>query len=273
MKTFLTTLLILLTAMIVNASQNTHLNNHLRFKGTLVNCLSGDVLNCNGGADGHHVYEEEIKCPIGGEKFKAFYLGTHSTYGRHLDWEPVSYMRFPVPIPVCPSHGFVVTKKDYSKEELEKMKKIVESKTYKDIYAQKHATFYLFAKIKELNEEKFDDYWWLYLNATWEADNCKNIVRYKEYALESISAGKKRLAELKDSDESYWVLKTVIADLYRRTGDFKSSQELVDKFGEPSLKDKEANDFFKLAKKLLQKAVTEKNTNRVPISDGRDKFK
>lgn len=266
-------LLMLLMAMMVNASQSRPSNDQVRFTGTLANCFTGDVLNCSGGADGHHVYEEEIKCPLGDEKFKAFYLGTHSTYGLHLDWEPVSYMRFPVPIPVCPNHGLVVTKKTYSKEELAKLKNVVESKTYKDIYAQKHATFYLYAKIKELNEEKFDDYWWLYLNATWEADNCKNAVRYKEYALETIEAGKKRLAELKDSEELYWILKTVTAEMYRRMGDFKSSQELVDKYGTPSLGDKESNEFFLLAKSLLQKAIKEKNTDRVPIRDVKDKIK
>lgn len=116
-----------------------------------------------------------------------------------------------------------------------------------------------------MNEEKFDDYWWLYLNATWEADNCKNKVRYKEYALETISAGNKRLAELKDSEETYWVLKTVIADMYRRIGDFKTAQESVDKYGAPSLADKESNEYFLLAKNLLQKAVKEKNIDRVPI--------
>lgn len=272
MTKFLIIIVVLLTATIANAGENTLFSNHL-FTETTMNCFAGDVLNCNGGADGHHVYEEETKCPMGGERFRAFYLGTHSTYGRHLDWEPVSYMRFPIPIPVCPSNGFVIAKKDYSKEELERLKKVIESKTYRDIYAQKHATYYLYAKIKELNEDKFDDYWWLYLNATWEADNCKNNVRYKEYALEVIAAGKKRLAEMKDSEELFWVLKTVTADMYRRIGDFKSSQELIDKYGEPSLKDNESNDFFKLAKKLLQKAVKEKNTDRVPISDARNEFK
>jgi len=273
MKEPLGILLILFAASIVNASPGFLSGNLTFFNMTETNCLAGDVLNCYRSADGHHIYEEEIKCPIGNEKFKALYLGTHSTYGTHLDWEPVSYMRFPVPIPVCPSNGFVVAKKDYSKEELEKLKQVIESKTYKDLYAQKHATFYLYAKLKELSQEKSDDYWWLYLNATWEADHCKNKVRYKEYALETIASGKKRLAELNDSDEEFWVLKTVTADLYRRTGDFKASQELIDKYGEPSLKDKEANDFFKLAKRLLQKAVTEKNVNRVPISDVRDSLK
>ena len=273
MKKFLGLLLILFPVTLVNANQNMLFSERTIFNITETNCFAGDVLNCSGGADGHHIYEKEAVCPVGGEKFKAFYLGTYSTYGRHLDWEPVSYMRFPVPLPVCPSNGFVLAKEEYSKEETEKFKKVVESKTYKDLYAQRHATYFLFAKIKELNEEKFDDYWWLYLNATWEADNCKNKVRYKEYALEAISAGNKRLAELKDSEEVYWVLKTVTADLYRRIGDFKSSQELIDKYGEPALKDKEANEYFKLAKTLLQKAVKEKNTERVAIADVRDNIK
>ena len=266
-------LLLVSFATVVNANQNIWFSSQTVFNMTKVNCLAGDVLNCTGGADGHHIYEKETECPIGGEKFKARYLGTYSTYGRHLDWEPVSYMRFPVPLPVCPSNGFVVTEEKYSKEESEKLKKVIESKSYKDLYAKKHATYYLYAKIKELNEEKFDDYWWLYLNATWEADNCKDKARYKEYALQTISAGNKRLAELKASEELYWVLKIVTADMYRRTGDFKSSQELIDKMGEPSLKDNEANDFFKLAKKLLQKAVKEKNTDRVPIRDARNAIK
>jgi hypothetical protein len=274
MKPFLAVLLLLFAAGILNANQNVFISDQSIFSSLNgSSCFSGDVLNCNGGADGHHVYEEEVKCPVGGEQFKAFYLGTHSTYGRHLDWEPVSYMRFPVPIPVCPSNGFVMAKKDHTKEELQALKAVIESKPYKDLYAQKHATYYLFAKMKEMNKEKFNDYWWLYLNATWEADNCKEKTRYKEYALETISAGTKRLAELKESEEVYWVLKLVTADLYRRIGDFKTSQELADKFGTPSLADKETNEYFLLGKKLLLNAIKEKNTDRVPISDARDEFR
>lgn len=264
----------LFAATAVTAGQSILFNERTVFNFAETACVEDDkVLNCLGGPDGHHIYEEETKCPIGDETFKAHFLGTFSTYGRHLDWEPVSYMRFPVSLPVCPGNGFVITKETYGKDELAKLTKVIESKTYKELYAQKHASYYLYAKIKELNKEESEDHWWLYLNATWEADNCKNKVRYKEYALEAIAAGKKRLAELKDSEELYWTLKIITADLYRRMGDFKASQELADKFGEPSLKDKEANDFFILAKKLLQKAINEKNTERVPISDVRDEFR
>lgn len=233
---------------------------------TIINCTSDNVLNCVE-TSGHHVYEVDKVCPLGGETFKALELGTHSTYGRHLDWEPMSYMRFPVPLAVCPTNGFVITKEKYSKEELESQKKVVESKAYRDLYGQKHATYFLFAKTNEMQKEKSDNLWWLYLNATWEADNCKNDERYKEYALETISAGKKRLAELKESEPEYWVLKVVTANMYRRIGDFKSAQSLIDEFGKPALKDKGANEYYMLALKLLTKAVKEKNTDRIPIRE------
>lgn len=266
MKLFLAVLLTLAAAAIANAGPTV-------FNFTETACSAGDVLNCMGGVDGHHIFEKETECPVGGEKFKARYLGTYSTFGRHLDWEPVSYMRFPVPLPVCPTNGFVISKEEYGKEELEKLKAVVESKVYKDLYAQKHATFYLLAKQNELNKEELNDYWWLYLNASWEADNCNNKARYKEYALEAIASGTKRMAALKESDEEYWVLKVVTADLHRRIGDFKTSQDLVDKFGTPSLADKEGNEYFLLAKNILQKAIKEKNTDRVPIQDARDDLK
>lgn len=234
-----------------------------------LNCLSDKVLNCVE-TSGHHVYEVDRECPLGGEKFKALELGTHSTYGRHLDWEPVSYMRFPIPLPVCPSNGFVITKEKYTKEELKSLSQVIESKEYRDLYSQKHATYFLFAKTIELRKEKFNDLWWLYLNATWEADLCKNDERYKQYALETVSAGNKRLAELKESDQEYWVLKVVTANMYRRIGDFKSAQDLVDKFGKPTLKDKDANEYFTLAIRLLKEAVTNKNTDRVPIREEKE---
>ncbi|HMT06825.1 MAG TPA: hypothetical protein PKA82_02395 [Pyrinomonadaceae bacterium] len=273
MTKFLGIVFIALVAVTANSNASPFAIGPTAVETGLTNCLTGDVLNCSGGADGHHVVSKELVCPIGGEKFTGFYLSTYSTYGRHLDWEPVSYMRFPIPIPVCPSNGYVMTGDKLDKDEIEGYKKLLESKPYKDIYAQKHATYFLFAKLSELSGEKSVDYWWLYLNATWEADNCKNKVRYKEYALETIAAAKKKLAELKDSEELYWILKTITPEMHRRIGDFKTAQELVDKFGTPALKEKETNEYFMLAKTVLQKAINDKNTDRVEIKDAREDLK
>ena len=273
MTKFLLTMVILFSIGALNANGGIFTPRESQF--ILTNCLSDNVLNCNGEADGHHVVEQEVECPLGGEKFKAVTFNVYSTYGRHLDWEPISYMRFPIPLPVCPSNGLVVTKKKYSKDELVKLKKVVESSEYKDLYSQKHATYFLFAKMIELQEEKSEkvDFWWLYLNATWEADKCKNKKRYKEYALETISASKKKLAKSKDSSEIYWVLKVVIANMYRRIGDFKTAHDLADKFGAPALKEKSANEFYLLALRVLKKAVKEKTTDRVPIKEDKKKDK
>lgn len=270
MAKFLVILITIFSISIGSANGNNLLTSNSLVKNALINCKSDKVLNCVQ-TSGHHVYETDFECPLGGEKFQALQLGTHSTYGRHLDWEPMSYMRFPVPLPVCPTNGFVITKEKYSKQQLNSLKKVIESKEYRDLYGQKHATFFLYAKIVELRKEKADNLMWLYLNATWEANLCKNEARYKDYALETISASNKRLAELKESDSEYWVLKIIKANLYRRIGDFTSAQNLIDKFGKPSLKNKDSNEYFTLAIKLLTEAVSKKNTDRVQIMEVKEK--
>ena len=240
-------------------------------------CLAGDdenkkFLNCVQ-TSGHHVYKADKTCAIGGEKYKALQLGTHSTYGRHLDWEPVSYMRFPVPLPVCPSNGFVDVKKSYAKDEMAKFKSVVESSEYKSIYSEKHATFYLYAKLLELSETPRKDMWWLYLNATWEADNCKNEKRYKEYALKVIETGNERVTKVKESEFEYWLLKLIVANMHRRIGDFEKARTLVDKIGPTKLEKKSDKEFFALAVRVLNKAIDEKNTKRVRIADAREDLK
>ena len=225
---------------------------------------SDNVLNC-ATESGHHVYAKEMECPIGGEKFTSLILGTYSTYGRHLDWEPVSYMRFPTPIPVCPENGLVVTEKEYSNDKLEKLKLLVESKEYKELYKQQHATYFLYAKTLELADEKSSDQWWLYLNATWEADNCGNKERYKQYAGLTISEAKIKLVDLTPGEEDYWVLSIIIANMYRRIGSFDKAEEYFNTLGEPELEDSNSNEFFLLAKKLLGNAIINKEIGRVKV--------
>lgn len=230
------------------------------------NPWSSHILNCVKPL-GHHIYKVDKACPVGGEKFEALQLSTHSTFGRHLDWEPVSYMRFPVPIPVCPTNGFVMAKSKYSKIDLQRTKKIIESQAYRDLYQERHATYYLYAQSLELMGEKPDDLWWLYLNATWEADLCGAESRYKTYVHQVIHTAKNRLKELDTSSDEYWVLNIIIPNMYRRTGDFQTAMKWVNQFGTPSLKNNEANAYFKLARDILKKEIIRKNTKRVPIKN------
>lgn len=226
---------------------------------------SSQVLNCIG-PSGHHIYAEEMKCPLGGEKFTALQLGTHSTFGVNLDWEPQSYLQFPVAIPICPSNGFIVDKADLKPDEVAQRKVFIESDTYQQLYKQKHASFFLYGKLVEaLNAENKNDLWWYYLEATWEANHCGNTQRYNEYANLVINEGLKRKATITTSDEEYWVISLVVSEMYRRIGDFPAAQRELTNMPEPKLPEAAQNNFFNKAKNILQQAIKEKDTKQLPI--------
>ncbi len=68
----------------------------------------------------------EYTCPIGGEKFKTHFI-----------------------LPQCPTNKFVMFKREFTKEELEKYEKIINSKEYKSIPKNPSEHYYL-AKFYEL---------------------------------------------------------------------------------------------------------------------------
>ncbi|PHS13164.1 MAG: hypothetical protein COA86_17580 [Kangiella sp.] len=224
------------------------------------------ILNCVK-KSGHHVYEKKMTCPLSGEDFTSLNLGTHSTSGKSLDWEPLSYMRFPVPLPVCPSNGFVMVETEYAEKRIEKIRTVIESEQYIEMYKHRHATYFLYAKTLELSGEETESQWWLYLNATWEADHCNDETRYKEYALLVIEESKARLTSLASNSEEFWVLSIVIPNMYRRIGEFDKANKYLDGVGDPSLKNQNSNNFYSLAKRLLATAIANNNSDRVAIRE------
>jgi hypothetical protein len=227
------------------------------------------ILNCLQPL-GHHLYYEDYSCPVGGERFRSLALGTHSTYGRYLDWKPISYMDFPAPVPVCPANGFVITKKDYSEEELKKYKATVESEPYKSLYQNQHPSFYLLAKFQELSGEGAENRWWHLLQATWEAEGCASD-KYSFYADEAIKAAEYRLETVKSDDGQYWAMHIIVSDLYRRTGRFDLAQQRLDKIsGLAASHPKMKEDFGPLIE-LQQGAIKEKQTTRVDVERARRK--
>ena len=228
------------------------------------------ILNCQRPM-GHHLYFKEFTCPLGGERFKSLDSAAHSTFGRHLDWEPVSYMEFPVPLKVCPSNGFIMDKrKGYSDAELEKRKAVIESPEYKNLFAERHAGFYLFAHWNRLLNEKPDNDWWFLLNATWEADQCRDSEKYQLYVQETIKAAKDALEKIKPKDPVYWVINIIIPNLHRRIGNFESAQTWLDTFGDQLPEEEKSKKFYELAFKLLRQAVSDKDTSKIPIKDPKD---
>ncbi len=254
------TLLALIQLIVTGCKSGAH-NHGMDSVGSTV----GDhVLNCVV-TEGYHVYAETMTCPLGGEEFESLALGTHSTFGITLDWEPLSYLRFPLPIPVCPSNGFVVYKRDLSAERIARIAEIVSSESYQNIYAERHATFYLLAKLMEALGENHDNLWWYYRQATSEADLCSSPERYRRYAEDAIRTGEQTLASLDASEDEYWTLMIVIPNFYRRMGEFQKATEWLDEHVGNRQPVGENAETYLLGLNLLRDAIAEQSTERVQL--------
>lgn len=222
------------------------------------------VLNCSI-PDGHHILSETAKCPLGGKSYSSLTYMSYSTYGVNTDWEPMSYLTFPLPIAIC-ANGFIVDKDDMTKEEIATRKAFIESEAYQELFKQKHASYFLFAKqVEALKDKNVESLWWYYLKATWEAKNCNNQARYSEYANLVITEAQKRKANITDTAEEFWTLSIIIPEMYRRIGDFDAAQKELNKIAEPKLPEPKTNEFYLLAKNIIQQAITEKSTQQLPI--------
>lgn len=174
---------------------------------------------------GHHIYAETQECPIGGEKYTALQLGTHSTYGSYLDLTRVSYLKFPIAVPVCPSNGFVDFKEDYTPAELQAFKTVIESEAYKALLG-KHTSYYLMARMIEMAGVGDYDLWWLDNVAASEAESCELPV-FDDYVRRSLASADAALAKATPADKDYWPLQLTAINRMRGLGQFEQASARV----------------------------------------------
>lgn len=221
------------------------------------------VLNCEK-PRGHHLFVAQITCPLGGEAFSTLRLGIHSTFGHYLDGAPASYMTFPPPLPVCPSNGFVMQQSDYSDDDISEISRVIETEDYKKLYAEKHASYYLATIIDEALGLENEKRWEKLVTATWEAHNCGDKEKYALYVSKAIAAIKAQLPETPSGGFTHWFMRIIIAELYRRTGDFQNAEKhlpALDNLPEAP----QERDNISLMISLLRKAIEDKDTAPVLV--------
>ncbi|TNE31238.1 MAG: hypothetical protein EP349_04265 [Alphaproteobacteria bacterium] len=225
---------------------------------------NSQILNCID-KGGYYIRVREFSCPVDKEGLLTPELGMPITFGRNLDWEPEAHIGYPPPMPVCRTSGAVITKSEYTDEELELLKMAVNTDEYKALYAEKHASYFLRAELNRLLELDAENRWWYLLNATWEASHCNAKDKYRLYALRTIEAAKERLQKIPETESEYWVLNLIIPNLYRRIANFNAAQEWLDKLGNKLPKDEASRENFATAFELLRTAVAKKRTGQVPM--------
>lgn len=120
-------------------------------------------------------YEEDMVCPIGGEKFKHTSTGSYSTFGARPDGKPYGSWIFPMPIPVCPSNLLPIYSK-FTPQEIAKLEPLVGSAEYRAM-ATANKPYFNAAWLMEKSGAKPEVVAWMIVKASWEADEQPQLKR------------------------------------------------------------------------------------------------
>ena len=212
---------------------------------------------------GYHIFVEQRVCPIGREKFDAFTLGTHSTFGAYLDLTEVSYLVFPIAVPVCPSNGFVDYKSEYSDLELVSFGATIQRPEY-TAQLGKHTSWHLLAELIErsgLGKNEDTALWWIRSRAAAEAVAC-DTGHFADYAKLALIEIERELSESSTEDSAYWPMQLLAANYERRLNDLSGARERLQRLPEISAE-------WALAFETLEQAIELCRTDSVEIGEFR----
>jgi len=166
----------------------------------------------------------EVECPLGGSNAKGWEVLGSALRGFYLDGRPDGGHVEPLPPPECPDNGFLVYKESFSESELVQLRKYIFSEEYQSMWKNKTPAFYRLAKIYEYEGSPLIDHYYHYVVATWELNYFEK--KYSFYALEAIEALKKTIDTTQPdllSENQLTELHYLLAELYRRVGDFENA--------------------------------------------------
>jgi hypothetical protein len=166
---------------------------------------------------------ETITCPIGGESF-AFGRGDSDVrIGTRPDGKPYGTATYPPPLPECPANGLVLYKQ-YTPEEVAKLEPIVASEAYQSLRTSDTSYYRAYRLMKEMGLGP-EDYLWVLLQASWQADGEPKLkTRYLTELVEGSAAATPR------PDDLNWIgMEARSANALRELGRFDEAVARLDK--------------------------------------------
>jgi len=98
--------------------------------------------------------EDEVTCPVGGEKFKITSTASCSTMGRMLSLQPVTSCDFVTRLPICPKNKLPMYR-DFDDDEIKTIKAFMKTKAYKEALSESpYIRAYLLSKEIESSESQ-----------------------------------------------------------------------------------------------------------------------
>jgi hypothetical protein len=177
------------------------------------------LLLANPWANAHTTIEQEFVCPLGGESFKQTMAGSGFQVGVMLDFKPYGPVAAPWPLPVCPGNGFVIYKRDFSPDDLEKLKSLIGTPQY-PLDSPPHYRAYLM--MKHLDQPARQQFGML-LRATWRSYGQDSL-----YAKEALGLVASMLQDPSLEVKERLNLTLLKGELQRRLGLFTDSKTTFD---------------------------------------------
>ncbi|MEI2457114.1 hypothetical protein [Lysobacter firmicutimachus] len=163
--------------------------------------------------------DQTLVCPIDGKSFTARVMSSGTSFGRYFDTRPFGPIAAPAPLPACPGNGFIVVEqREYSAEELTRLRAFVASEEYRGWIANE-TPYYRLARQMAFAGASPDAAANVWLQATWDAD----AERYPRYAEQALQAWRQRAQRQAGSEEGVHA-RLVVGELQRRLGRFDEAR-------------------------------------------------
>lgn len=166
--------------------------------------------------------EEELKCPVGGEKFRYMALASISTFGAYPDGMPFGSGYFPIALPQCPKNGLVMYR-DFKPDEIARISTYISGPEYLALRSAGETPYYLAYRIAKMLGDP--DTHWLLLSASWEAKNTEPAGPLaKRYNEEFIDAAQTISVDAKNFDSI--AVRFRVANALRELGRFAEAETM-----------------------------------------------
>jgi hypothetical protein len=174
-------------------------------------------------------YTVNATCPLDGKLTKEMRYGSYNFNGRRLDTKAILLGSPQVlPFPVCKEDGFVIYKKSFKPEELEKARSLVETAEFR-LASKIHTNHYLAAIEAEFLGESQFVIGHLYLTASWESEESRfgarnNVtIQTLEYIAKSLLHFSNYLESHNNRDDRWWFAQLISANIERKLAKFQDA--------------------------------------------------
>lgn len=175
-------------------------------------------------ADAPGLFLDEMTCPVDGEVFTAIVGANAESQGQRLDTRRLGAVVEPIPLPVCPTTGFVIYRRDFTPEQIALAQELVDSTEFR--YQVRTGNEYTVAAwlAERLGEPRIAIAHF-YLEASWLFET--DAVRNPEYLTLAYDWYTAALEDLGGDQEKWWQVQALRVELLRRLQRFQEAQALL----------------------------------------------